>query len=119
MQSLEDLPRDSVRPATPPMRGLRASCCDVVRVGAMLAASVVITGCGGDTTTSTDETSVDVVEVATRSFPIYTVANGELSARNQVEIRSTVQRSTTIVEIVAEGTQVKKGDVLVRLNSDE
>jgi HlyD family secretion protein len=38
--------------------------------------------------------------------------------RNQIEIRSELERETTVVEIVPEGSRVKKGDLLVRLNSD-
>ena len=62
--------------------------------------------------------SADVARAQMTSFEITTLASGELEARNQVEIRSEVESATTIVEIVPEGTFVKRGDVLVRLNSD-
>lgn len=64
---------------------------------------------------------VSTVEAATaqvRSFNITTLANGELEAKNRVEIRNKVESRTAIVEIIPEGTSVKKGDVLIRL-SDE
>lgn len=58
--------------------------------------------------------------VATRmDFDIVTLANGELAAKNQVEIRSQLEAMSTIVEIVKEGERVKKGDQLVKLNGDQ
>lgn len=61
----------------------------------------------------------DLVPAARASFDVTTTATGELQARTQIEIRNRVESQTTITEIVAEGTRVKKGDVLVRLNSDQ
>lgn len=52
------------------------------------------------------------------SFDVTTVATGELEARKQIEIRNQLEQSTTITEVVKEGTMVKQGEVLVRLNSD-
>ncbi|MCX5689603.1 MAG: HlyD family efflux transporter periplasmic adaptor subunit [Planctomycetota bacterium] len=52
-------------------------------------------------------------------FEITTTANGELEARNKVEIRSPLDQESTIVRIVAEGTRVKAGDVLIQLNVEE
>ena len=52
-------------------------------------------------------------------FDITTTANGELEAKNQIEIRNQLEVPTTIVEVAAEGTKVKKGDVLVRLNPEQ
>ncbi|HRJ48943.1 MAG: HlyD family efflux transporter periplasmic adaptor subunit [Phycisphaeraceae bacterium] len=52
-------------------------------------------------------------------FKITTVASGRLEARRQVEIRSGLDTRSNIVELTAEGTAVKKGDLLMRLNTDE
>ncbi len=53
------------------------------------------------------------------SFDITTAASGELEAKNQIEIRSSLETPATIAEVVAEGTRVKAGDLLVRLNVDQ
>lgn len=70
----------------------------------------------------TEKSSVDandIKKVAQMSFDIAVTANGELEAKSQVEIRSRLEKSSTIAEIVDEGKRVKKGDMLVRLNSDD
>lgn len=59
--------------------------------------------------------SLDLGEAAIRSFTITTLANGELEAKNQLEIRNRVESRTAIVEIVPEGTTVRRGEVLIRL----
>lgn len=53
------------------------------------------------------------------SFDIATTVSGELEAKNQIELRSKLEKRARIVEIVGEGTRVKAGDVLVRLNTDQ
>lgn len=60
----------------------------------------------------------DLASVTKTSFDIATNATGELEARNQIEIRSKLEKSSTISEITPEGTRVKAGDVLVKLNAD-
>lgn len=60
----------------------------------------------------------DTAEISKVSFDITTLATGELEAKKQVEIRSRVEQQAVIQEIIPEGTRVKEGDVLVRLNSD-
>ena len=52
------------------------------------------------------------------TFDITTIATGELEALRQVDLRSQIEQDTAITEIVREGTLVKAGDVLLRLNSD-
>jgi len=74
---------------------------------------------GGDESSSNDST-VELATSAVRSFTITTLSNGELEAKNQLEIRNRVEsRSTTVTEIIQEGTMVKAGDVLVRLNDED
>lgn len=60
----------------------------------------------------------DIVAVNVGDFDITTTATGDLKARNQIEIRSTIDTETTIVEIIPEGSNVKAGDVLVQLNAE-
>ncbi|MBS0187871.1 MAG: HlyD family efflux transporter periplasmic adaptor subunit [Planctomycetes bacterium] len=60
----------------------------------------------------------DTAEITRASFDITTLATGELEAKKQVEIRSRVEQQAVIQEIIPEGTRVKEGDVLIRLNAD-
>ncbi len=57
--------------------------------------------------------------VTRQSFDITATGNGELRARRQATLRSNLDQQAAIVEIVPEGSFVSKGDVVVRLNSDE
>ncbi|USN99959.1 MAG: HlyD family efflux transporter periplasmic adaptor subunit [Phycisphaeraceae bacterium] len=75
-------------------------------------------GCG-QKKAGTTEASVEFAKAEVRTFEISTLSSGELEAKERVELRSGVERQTTIVEIVPEGTRVDAGEVLVRLNSDE
>ncbi len=56
--------------------------------------------------------------VARRSFDMTVVASGELEARDQVEVKSEVGGRVAIVEIVEEGTFVKEGDFIAKLEDD-
>lgn len=62
---------------------------------------------------------VDLAAAQVMTFDMTTTVSGELRAANQVEIRNPLDSETTITEIVAEGINVKKGDVLVRLNAEQ
>ena len=62
--------------------------------------------------------SPDVHRIGRETFDIIVTASGELEAENQTEIRSELESPADIVQIVEEGTRVKKGDVLVRLNDE-
>lgn len=64
-------------------------------------------------------TAADVATVSRGSFDITTIATGDLQARRQVEIRSELDIRAQIIELVEEGTRVKEGDILVRLNGEE
>ncbi len=94
--------------------------------GVIVAVAVVLVGgVGVAVATRSDATAVgpqDGVELATasvRSFTITTLANGELKAKNQLELRNKVDTRTTILEIIPEGTMARTGDVLVKLNDEE
>jgi HlyD family secretion protein len=73
----------------------------------------------GDTKAEKPGGGVELSTAQTRSFTITTLANGELVAKNQMEIRNKVESRTTIVEIIAEGTMAKAGDLLIKLNDEE
>lgn len=91
------------------------------RAGGVVAAAVLsmsLCGCS-PRSVGNAEGSADFAEAKVRSFEVSTLASGELEARDRVELRSKVERPTTVVEIVPEGSRVEAGDVLVRLNSDE
>lgn len=90
----------------------------VVGVSALAGLLAGSTGCG-DSSADGAEASVDIALAQTRTFEISTIAMGELEAKQRVELRNEVERQTTIVEIVDEGSRVEKGDTLVRLNGDE
>lgn len=77
----------------------------------------VLAGGGGGG--SSAETSADVFEVAERSFQVTTVANGELQARRQIEVRNPLRREAVIEKIIDEGTFVSEGEVLIQLNTEE
>jgi multidrug efflux pump subunit AcrA (membrane-fusion protein) len=62
--------------------------------------------------------AVDQHRVERTTFDITVVANGELEAKNQTEIRSALESRSNIVELIDEGIRVKKGELLVRLNSE-
>jgi HlyD family secretion protein len=62
--------------------------------------------------------SLDQSNAEVRTFDITTIATGQLEAKNQIELRNRLETEAAIVEIAAEGTSVKKGDVLVKLNTD-
>jgi HlyD family secretion protein len=63
--------------------------------------------------------NIQLYTVTRKSFPILLTTTGELKAANSVEVRSEVEGRATIISLVAEGTQVKQGDLLVELASDE
>ncbi len=63
--------------------------------------------------------TADLAVARLMSFEITTTANGELEARNKIEIRSQLDQQSTVVRIVPEGTRVKPGDELMALNAEE
>jgi HlyD family secretion protein len=50
---------------------------------------------------------------------ISVLQRGELSAKNSVSIKSEIQGQTTVLQLIAEGTIAKPGDLLVRLDSSD
>ena len=60
----------------------------------------------------------DIARAQVASFEVTTTATGELQALEQIEVRSTLENQAAIVQIIDEGTIVKKGDVLCVMNTD-
>jgi HlyD family secretion protein len=87
-------------------------------LASLASAALIAGGCDGNQSAASQNTA-DIVPASVRTFEIATRATGELEARDRVELRSGVERQTSIVEIIGEGTRVEAGTVLVRLNSDE
>lgn len=93
----------------------------------LAAGVVVIAGVGGGgyallsdpTSESAGSRTSEVVAASVMDFEITIKATGDLRAKNQLEIRSELESRSTITEIIEEGSTVKEGDLLVRLNADE
>ncbi|MFK7884438.1 MAG: efflux RND transporter periplasmic adaptor subunit [Phycisphaerales bacterium] len=96
------------------LRGVAAG----VAVLAVVGVGVVMTSSKDDAPAEV-ASGVELAEASIRSFTITTLSNGELEAKNQLEIRNKVESRSTIIEIVKEGTMAKAGDVLVRLNDED
>lgn len=98
-----------------------------VMIKALVALVVVAGGVGGiyafggpDSASDAGlRTDADFAEVTKGGFDITTTATGELEAKNQIELRSQLESESSIVEIVPEGSRVKKDDVLIRLKTDK
>ncbi|QQE12168.1 efflux RND transporter periplasmic adaptor subunit [Planctomycetota bacterium] len=71
---------------------------------------------GGDTTDASAQKS-EWFKVEKKSFDLTVVASGELAAKNQVEVKSKVKENLAIIEVIPEGSTVKKGDILCKLES--
>lgn len=72
---------------------------------------------GGGPKTDLDAGLVDTAKMV--EFGVSVRKDGELAAVDSVELVSRVEGQTTIVEIVPEGSFVKKGDVLIRMDTSE
>lgn len=58
-------------------------------------------------------------DVRRQNLELAIVSAGELETKRKVEIKSLVEGTTTIVEVVPEGQRVKEGDVVMRLADDD
>jgi HlyD family secretion protein len=76
-------------------------------------------GQGQGSSPTADPGSIDQAVATVLGFDVTTLATGELEAARQIEVRNPLEQPTTITEIVKEGTRVKAGDVLVRLNAEQ
>ncbi len=62
--------------------------------------------------------SVELGVVERTSFDVSVTSTGQLKSKLQKEVRNETENETSVVEIAPEGSRVKKGDLLIRLNSD-
>ncbi|MCX6899755.1 MAG: efflux RND transporter periplasmic adaptor subunit [Verrucomicrobia bacterium] len=69
--------------------------------------------------THTNDTQRTYYTVKRGDFLISVVEGGTLRALNEFSIRSEVETMTKIISIVPEGTSVRKGDLLVQLDSSQ
>jgi multidrug resistance efflux pump len=83
--------------------------------GAVWGVSKWAAGGGGSSTAASGK----FYAVAPIDFDVKVAKDGELAAVNNIEILNLVEGTSTIVQIVKEGAYVKKGDVLVELDSAE
>lgn len=74
---------------------------------------------GGAEDGTGESTAGDVVAVRRGDFAVTIPASGELQALRQIEIKNPLEVRAVITEIVPEGTNVKEGDVLLRLADNE
>lgn len=63
--------------------------------------------------------SAELHPASVMDFEITALASGELEAARSIEIKNPLDVSSTIEELVPEGTFVRRGDVLVKLNTEE
>lgn len=66
-----------------------------------------------------DKQTRELHTVGKSTFTITIAASGELEAKRQTEIRSKLEKRAQIVEVAAEGTRAKAGDLLLKLSSEE
>lgn len=85
-------------------------------VGLGVIGAVVWMRAGGS---AAGEGKPDIHTVAKEAFDVTVTASGELRAKKQTVLRSELEEEAAIVEIVDEGSNVKAGDVLVKLNDEE
>lgn len=89
-----------------------------VVAGGAVAAYQTFSG-GGASGESGRAATADLARAEVLSFDITTTATGELEARRSVELRCLLEQPSAIVEVVAEGTFVRAGTVLVKLKSED
>ena len=83
----------------------------------LLASAAALAACGGEQKPS--DNRVNLYKVSREDLPINVKEGGELVAVNEVEVKSQIEGSATILSLIPEGTLVKKGDKLVELDVTE
>jgi HlyD family secretion protein len=90
----------------------------LVITGAVLVAIAVAVLAGvGLAPPSAADSQQAVFQVAKGPLTISVTESGTVQPRDQITIKSEVEGTSTILFLVAEGTHVKKGDLLVQLDS--
>lgn len=89
-------------------------------VGLVVLVSVSLGGSDADEAGSLNRNGeIDWYRVQPRSFELTVTESGDLDAAERLEIKSKVEGRPEIITLVEEGSQVKAGDILVTLDSDE
>ena len=65
------------------------------------------------------EATVETHSVARRGFKVIVREKGELQAARSIDVICELEGRSTILWLIGEGTEVKEGDLLVELASDE
>ncbi|MCW5754465.1 MAG: hypothetical protein KIT24_07155 [Phycisphaeraceae bacterium] len=89
----------------------------LVILGALGTLGVIWASSGGASTTNTN--SLELASAEIRDFEITASASGELVARNSVELKSPLERTSTVTYVIPEGTTVERGVPLIRLNVED
>ncbi len=63
--------------------------------------------------------SIALYTVSSGDFDVSIVATGELQAKNSTVVRSKLETTETVVELVDEGSFVQQGDLLIELSSEQ
>ncbi|MCP4250588.1 MAG: HlyD family efflux transporter periplasmic adaptor subunit [bacterium] len=87
--------------------------------GAVVALGAVGYFTLGSITTGSSLGDAEIFTVQRRSFPVLLREKGELKAAKSVDVKCKVEGRSTIIWLIDEGTQVKEGELLVRLASDQ
>ncbi len=93
----------------------------VLAVGGLLATAVAVGGyylvVNRSTSASIGSAGLPTFEVALMDLPIRFSKDGELEATENIEVSCRVEGQTTVLSVVKEGVNVKKGDLLATLDS--
>lgn len=96
-------------------RPLRLLLIVAVVLATTAAGTVAVRELGSDA----GDADLEAMPVTRRSFPVMIREKGELKAANSVDVKCQVEGRSTIIWLIEEGTEVKQGDLLVRLASDQ
>ncbi|MCK5944111.1 MAG: efflux RND transporter periplasmic adaptor subunit [Planctomycetes bacterium] len=83
-------------------------------VAFLLASTAILAACASDE--SKTDNRINLYTVSRENLPINVKEGGELVAVNEIEVKSQIEGSATILSLIQEGTLVKKGDKLVELD---
>lgn len=87
------------------------------RLGLLVCVLLLASGCGKPPANQT--TTLDAPQVTCGPLSVWTPCEGTLEARHVETVLSRFQGRATLIEVVPEGSQVRKGDMLVRLDGSQ
>ncbi|MDP7029649.1 MAG: HlyD family efflux transporter periplasmic adaptor subunit [Phycisphaerales bacterium] len=91
----------------------------MVGAGALAIIIIISLMAGGGGSADDIVSETDLHDVVAGNFEITIPASGVLEAKEMVELRSGLDGTATIMEIIPEGTSVTEGQVLVRLDDKD